>query len=102
MFTIIVDNVSEGNQGIVSDMVDVYNGDQQSTSPIDQLPNGLLLAILSAGDRLVEKSSSLIGDTTTNITENFLSVRSAFWGVFGHANHEISRLVSLIATLASI
>ena len=71
------------SSGIESDMVNIYNecvDGQSHTSPLDKLPTGLMQAVLSAGDRLVEKSNSLIGDSTTNITENYMSVRSKMDG----------------------
>ena len=45
------------------------------TSPLDKLPPDFLRDVEAAGDRLVSKAAQLIQNKTTNITENFMSIR---------------------------
>ena len=42
---------------------------------IDDLPAGLFRAVDTLGDRLVAKAPQLISNKTTNICENFMSIR---------------------------
>ena len=42
---------------------------------IDNLPAGLFRAVDTLGDRLVAKAPQLISNKTTNICENFMSIR---------------------------
>ena len=43
--------------------------------PLDKLPPHFLRDVEAAGDRLVAKATQLIQNKTTNITENFMSIR---------------------------
>jgi len=43
--------------------------------PLDSLPPNFLHDVEAAGDRLVSKAEQLIQNKTTNITENFMSIR---------------------------
>ena len=45
------------------------------SSILSRLPPNFLHDVESAGDRLVAKASQLIQNKTTNITENFMSIR---------------------------
>ena len=51
--------------------INVYTG----PSVLSRLPPNFLRDAESAGDRLVAKASQLIQNKTTNITENFMSIR---------------------------
>ena len=56
-------------------------GNSVSTSSrLASLPCGLFVAIQNAGDRIVSKASQLIGNHTSNICENFMSVRGKMDG----------------------
>lgn len=44
-------------------------------SPLDKLPSNFLRDVEAAGDRLVAKAAQLVQNKTTNITENFMSIR---------------------------
>ena len=44
-------------------------------SLLSKLPPSFLHDVESAGDRLVAKAGQLIQNKTTNITENFMSIR---------------------------
>ena len=44
-------------------------------SPLDKLPPNFLRDVEAAGDRLVAKAAQLVQNRTTNITENFMSIR---------------------------
>ena len=44
-------------------------------SPLDKLPPNFLRDVEAAGDRLVAKAAQLVQIRTTNITENFMSIR---------------------------
>ena len=44
-------------------------------SLLDKLPPNFLCDVEAAGDRLVAKAAQLIQNKTTNITENFMSIR---------------------------
>ena len=45
------------------------------SSLLSKLPPSFLPHVESAGDRLVAKAQQLIQNKTTNITENFMSIR---------------------------
>ena len=44
-------------------------------SPLDKLPPNFLHDIEAARDRIVAKAAQLVQNKTTNITENFISIR---------------------------
>ena len=44
-------------------------------SPLNKLPPNFLRDVEAAGDRLVAKAAQLVQNRTTNITENFMSIR---------------------------
>ena len=50
-------------------------------SPLDRLPPDFLCDAEAAGDQLVAKAVQLIQNKTTNITENFMSIRCKMDGV---------------------
>jgi len=45
------------------------------TESLDALPHGLLKSVDTISDRLVSKASQLVQNTTTNLSENFMSIR---------------------------
>ena len=47
---------------------------------LEQLPPGLLRAVDTLGDRLVKKAPQLVSNQTTNLCENFMSIRSKMDG----------------------
>ena len=51
-----------------------------SQSRLESLPSGLFRAIQGAGDRIVTKASQLVGNHTSNLCENFKSIRSKMDG----------------------
>ena len=52
----------------------------QATSTLDSLPPGLFVAVQNAGDRIVSKASQLVGNYTSNICENFMSIEGKMDG----------------------
>ena len=56
------------------------NSSSFSQSRLESLPSGLFRAIQGAGDRIVTKASQLVGNHSSNLCENFMSIRSKMDG----------------------
>ena len=56
------------------------NSSSFSQSRLESLPSGLFHAIQGAGDHIVTKASQLVGNHTSNLCENFMSIRSKMDG----------------------
>ena len=67
-------NTDTSNYCIIK-YVCVYHYVHIGSSILSQLPPNFIHDVESAGDRLVAKASQLIQNKTTNITENFMSIR---------------------------
>ena len=56
------------------------NSSSFSQSHLESHPSGLFRAIQGAGDRIVTKASQLVGNHTSNLCKNFMSIRSKMDG----------------------
>ena len=70
-------------------------------SPLDKLPSNFLHDVEATGDRLVAKAAQLVQNRTTNITENFMSIRCKMGGdkYYNHIQSESFQHRSMTAAL---